>query len=103
MQAYQLSEMNRDLEKWTNQARFVQMIIDGKLVVAKRRKTDLVAELKQKGFKGIPKVKDAIKEGELEPIADNDEEIEADIETGANAYDYLLGVSDQVAKHALHN
>jgi phosphosulfolactate synthase (CoM biosynthesis protein A) len=102
VQAYQLSEMHRELEKWTNQARFVQMIVDGKLVVSKKRKTDLVAELKQKGFKGFPKVKDAIKEGELEPIADNDEEIEADIETGANAYDYLLGVSDKVAKHALH-
>ena len=92
-QAWQLSEMHRELEKYTNQARFVQMIIDGKLVVSKKKKTDLVAELKQKGFKAFPKVKDAIKEGELEPIADNDDEIEADIETGANAYDYLLGVS----------
>ncbi len=93
VQAYQLSEMHRELEKFTNQARFIQMIIDGKLVVSKKKKTDLVAELKQKCFKAFPKVKDAIKEGELEPIADNDEEIEADIETGANVYDYLLGVS----------
>ena len=94
LQAYQLAEMHRELEKWTNQARFVQMIVDGKLVVSKKKKTDLVAELKQKSFKGFPKVKDAIKEGELEPIADNDEDIEVDIETGANAYDYLLGVSN---------
>ena len=49
---------------------------------------------KKLGFKAFPKVADAIKEGELAPIADNDEEAEEDIETGASSYDYLLGVSD---------
>lgn len=88
-----LSEMTKDLEKLTNQARFVQMIIDGQLVVSKKKKTDLVKELKAKNFKPIAKVVDAIKEGELAPIADNDEENEEDIETGASSYDYLLGVS----------
>ncbi|KAG7004757.1 hypothetical protein G7Y79_00023g053410 [Physcia stellaris] len=90
--AYQLSEMQRELEKFTNQARFVQMIIDGKLVVSKKKKLALVSELKKLGFKAFPKVADAIKEGELAPIADNDEEAEEDIDTGASAYDYLLGM-----------
>lgn len=88
-----LSEMYRDLEKFTNQARFVQMIIDGKLVVSKKKKLALVQELKEKGFKAFPKKAEAIKEGELAPIADNDEEEEEDAQTGAAAYDYLLGVS----------
>ena len=88
-----LSEMQRDLEKFTNQARFVQMIIDGKLVVSKKKKLALVQELKEKGFKAFPKKEDAIKQGELAPIADNDEEEEEDTQTGAAAYDYLLGVS----------
>ena len=88
-----LSEMQRDLEKFTNQARFVQMIIDGKLVVSKKRKLALVEELKEKGFKAFPKKDNAIKEGELAPIADNDEEEEEDNQTGAAAFDYLLGVS----------
>lgn len=83
--------MQKDLEKFTNQARFIQMIIDSKLVVSKKKKLVLVTELKKLGFKAFPKVADAIKEGELAPIADNDEE-EEDIETGANAYDYLLGM-----------
>ena len=70
------------------------MIIDGKLVVSKKRKMVLVAELKEKNFKAFPKVSEAIKEGELAPIADNDEEEEEDVEVGAAAYDYLLGVSN---------
>ena len=70
------------------------MIIDGKLVVSKKKKLALVSELKKLGFKAFPKVADAIKEGELAPIADNDEEAEEDIDTGASAYDYLLGVSN---------
>lgn len=85
--------MHRELEKFTNQARFVQMIIDGKLVVSKKKKLALVQELKEKGFKAFPKKAEAIKEGELAPIADNDEEEEEDAQTGAAAYDYLLGVS----------
>lgn len=86
--------MHRELEKFTNQARFVQMIIDGKLVVSKKKKLALVQELKEKGFKAFPKKAEAIKEGELAPIAENDEEEEEeDTQTGAAAYDYLLGVS----------
>lgn len=68
------------------------MIVDGKLVVSKKKKFDLVEELKKKGFKAIPKVADATKLGELEPIADNDE-AEEDLNTDAASYDYLLGVS----------
>lgn len=83
--------MNTQLEKLTNQARFVQMIIDGKLVVAKKRKRDLVVELKEKNFKPFPKIIDATKDGEVEPaMEDRDEDEEVD--ASANAYDYLLGV-----------
>ena len=91
--AYMLSEMHHELEKFTNQARFIQMVVDGKLIVSKKKKTVLVQELKEKNFKAFPKVADSIKEGELAPIADNDEEEEDNAEVGASAYDYLLGVS----------
>ena len=95
-----LSEMQRELEKFTNQARFVQMIIDGKLVVSKKKKLALVQELKEKGFKAFTKKAEAVKEGELAPLADNDEEEEEeeeeDAQTGAAAYDYLLGVSSRL-------
>lgn len=76
----------------TNQARFIQMIISGELVVSKKKKADLVAELKRKGFKPIPKVKDAAKEGEVEPVVEAEQETDETVEAGASAYDYLLGV-----------
>lgn len=82
--------MQKDLDKWSNQARFIQMIIDGKLVVSRKKKVDLIAELKQKGFKAISKIADASKINDLTPDPDNDED--SDDVAGAS-YDYLLGVS----------
>ncbi|KAL8775572.1 MAG: hypothetical protein Q9209_000068 [Squamulea sp. 1 TL-2023] len=87
-----LSEKTQDLEKYTNQMRFIQMIIDGQLVIAKKKKADLVMELKAKNFKPIGKAIDATKQGDLAPIADNEDENEEDVKTGAGSYDYLLGM-----------
>ncbi|KAI4196820.1 MAG: hypothetical protein LQ350_006333 [Teloschistes chrysophthalmus] len=89
---YMLSQMTKDLERYTNQARFIQMIIDGQLVISKKKKVDLIKELKAKNFKAIAKVADASKQGEIEPAMENEEENEADINTGASSYDYLLGM-----------
>lgn len=75
----------------SNQSRFIQMIIDGKLVVSKKKKAVLVEELKKLGFKAFPKVADAKKAGELEEAMEDEEESEREV--GANDYDYLLGVS----------
>jgi len=66
------------------------MIIDGKLVVSKKKKAVLVEELKKLSFDPFPKVADAKKAGELED-AQEDEDNEPEV--GANDYDYLLGVS----------
>ncbi|KAI4255055.1 MAG: hypothetical protein LQ352_002755 [Teloschistes flavicans] len=89
---YMLSQMNNDLEKYTNQARFIQMIIDGQLVISRKKKADLVKELKNKNFKPIAKVADASKQGETEPTVENEEENEEDIDMGASSYEYLLGM-----------
>ena len=86
-----MTEFQKSLDKMTNQARFVQMIIDGQLVISKKKKAVLVAELKKRDFKPFPKVKDAAKHGELEAVVE-DEDADDDLETGASAYDYLLGV-----------
>ena len=87
-----MADLHLQLEKLTNQARFVQMIIDRKLVVSKKKKSVLVAELKELNFQ--PFSKDAAKKAnEMEPyIEDEDEEDNEAIETAANSYDYLLGV-----------
>ena len=69
------------------------MIIDGKLVVSKKKKSILVGELKTLNFKPFPK-DSAKKEGENEPyVEDEEQEEDQAVETAANSYDYLLGVS----------
>ena len=93
---HMLSEMQKDLDKLTNQARFVQMIIDNKLTVSKKKKGVLVNELQKLNFKRFPKIVDARKEGELEAVVNDDENDESDnaeAEAGANDYDYLLGMA----------
>ncbi|KAJ5976359.1 DNA topoisomerase II eukaryotic-type [Penicillium waksmanii] len=91
---HQLSELQKDLEKLSNQARFVQMIIDGKLVISKKKKSALVNELKEKGFRAYAKVADAVKMGEDEPVVEEGEEdADADVEVLSSSYDYLLGMA----------
>ena len=68
------------------------MIIQGKLVVSKKKKLVLVAELKANNFKTFEKHIDAIKEGELAPIVEENDEVEEDTKIGAGGYEYLLGM-----------
>lgn len=93
---HMLGEMEKDLKKLNNQARFIQMIVDNKLTVNKKKKVVLVEELRKLKFDPIPKVADARKKDELEPIVNPDEDVEEEQEhaaLGANDYDYLLGMA----------
>ncbi|KAK5108149.1 DNA topoisomerase 2 [Meristemomyces frigidus] len=93
---HMLNEMQKELDRLSNQARFVRMIIDGRLVVSKKKKGVLVSELNKLGFKRIPKIADAKKEGEFEAVVqeDNDDENDdADTAAGVNDFDYLLGMA----------
>ncbi|KAK2809703.1 DNA topoisomerase 2 [Emmonsiellopsis sp. PD_5] len=89
---YQLSELQKELEKMSNQARFIQMIIDGKLTISRKAKSQLIPELKEKGFKAFSKISDASKEGETAPVVEEDESDSEDVELGSDSYDYLLGM-----------
>ncbi|KAL9623527.1 MAG: hypothetical protein Q9160_002208 [Pyrenula sp. 1 TL-2023] len=89
---WQLSELQKELEKFNNQARFVLMIIDGKLNISKKKKAVLIAELKRLDFKPFPKVEDATKDGETELVVEEDEDNDKEVEIASNAYDYLLGM-----------
>lgn len=90
---HQISELQKQLAKLSNQARFVQMIIDGSLVISKKKKPVLISELKEKNFRPFPKVADATKLGENEPVVEEGEEDEnKEVEVLSNAYDYLLGM-----------
>lgn len=90
---HQLSELQKELEKLSNQARFIMMIIEGTLVISKKKKSVLVLELKEKGFKPIAKVAIAAKLGEDEPAMDDPEESDdKNVEVLSSSYDYLLGM-----------
>ncbi|EXJ88011.1 DNA topoisomerase II [Capronia coronata CBS 617.96] len=85
-----LQDMQKTLRRLTNQARFIQMIIDGKLNISKKKKAVLIAELRKLGFDAYPKTEDASKQNEILPVAEEEPEEEDSLD--ASAYDYLLGM-----------
>ncbi|KAJ6168239.1 hypothetical protein N7497_001082 [Penicillium chrysogenum] len=90
---HQLSELQKELEKLSNQARFVQMIINGSIVISQKKKSVLVTELKEKNFKPIAKAVEPAKLGEDEPVVEEGEEDDScETEFLSSSYDYLLGM-----------
>lgn len=87
-----LDIFDKEYRKLSNQARFVLEIIDNKLVVSKKSKPKLVAELRAKKYEPFPKVQDAKKAGEADDVVENEEAVVEDEEGGARDYDYLLGL-----------
>lgn len=86
-------DLTLQLEKLTNQVKFVQMIIKKELNVSGRKKAEIIRDLKSKGFKAFPKVAKVEAEGETE-------EAEEDVvDTSDNGYDYLLGVLLAILYH----
>ncbi|KAI0264983.1 DNA topoisomerase [Gloeopeniophorella convolvens] len=86
-------ELQLQFEKLSNQARFVQMIVNKELVVSNRKKSDIVEELRVKKFRPFPKAAKAKAVGENEEIVEADAEVE-EATTGASSdYDYLLGMA----------
>jgi len=84
----------------SNQYRFISEIIDGKLVVSKKKKPVLVQELRDRKYEAFPPKTDAKKtksEAEDEP----EEEVKEDEDDGgARDFDYLLSVSQPfVTRH----
>lgn len=91
---HMLSELNKDLKKLSNQARFIKIIIDNKLTISRKKKPVLIAELKSLNFDAFPKKEDASKSGELEKLVDDEGDDEQEDETlQASSYDYLLGMA----------
>lgn len=92
---HMLGEMEKDRAKLTNQARFVRAIIDGELVVSKKKKAVLVAELDKAQYMRFPKISDAKKQGEFEAVVEQDDDESEDAETtaGGSDFDYLLGMA----------
>ncbi|KAF9258616.1 DNA topoisomerase II [Marasmius fiardii PR-910] len=83
------SELQNAFERLSNQARFVQMIVDKKLTVSGRKKADIVVDLRSHNFRPFPKKK-------VKATADQEdagEEVEEEEEEGPNTdFDYLLSM-----------
>ncbi|KAF6813723.1 DNA topoisomerase 2 [Colletotrichum sojae] len=89
-----LGVYHADFRKLSEQARFIREIIDGKLVIAKKKKAVLVEELAKRKYEPFPKGKD--KEGKKkntdEEMEGADEDDEDAGDEKSNAYDYLLSM-----------
>lgn len=88
-----VSELELVYDRLSNQARFILMIIKKELILASRKKAEIVAELRKRDFRPFPKVEKAHVAGDVdEANADADgEEEDARAQAGADSdYDYLL-------------
>lgn len=91
---YWLNIYHRDYRKLKNQARFVSEIISGVLVVGKKRKDALIAELRDRKYEAFPPKKAGAKADEEE--LGNNSDAEGDSESqdaGSRDYDYLLSMA----------
>ena len=71
------------------------MIVDEELAVSKRRKADIVRELRKLHFRPFPKVSKAKAAGETEDVVEEEEEESEEGGAAGNVtdYDYLLGMA----------
>ena len=91
-QDFLANELQDQFEKLSNQARFVQMIVNKELVVSNRKKADIVVELRKKDFRPFPKVAKAKAAGETEG-AEEDEDADVSTSNTSTDFDYLLGMA----------
>lgn len=88
--------MQRELERLNNQARFVKMIVDKKLVVSNRKKADIVKELRELQFTPFPKTSKQKEEEATAVIENQVDEDELAVIAGQPSnsdFDYLLGMA----------
>ncbi|KAI0457803.1 DNA topoisomerase [Xylaria acuta] len=90
--AHWLGVYHSDYRKLKNQARFIQEIIDQKLVVSRKKKAVIIEELRERKYEAF------VKNAEAKTKSEQDEEDDAEIteETSADddsrGYDYLLSM-----------
>ncbi|ESR52319.1 hypothetical protein CICLE_v10030505mg [Citrus x clementina] len=92
----QLENLELELLKLENKVRFILGVVNGEIVVNNRKRTDLLLELRQKGFTPFPKNSKSI-EAVVAGATDETEESEENPEVvnGVQSidYDYLLSMA----------
>ncbi|CAN8067785.1 unnamed protein product [Agarophyton chilense] len=87
-----LQELRKELLRLDNKQRFILMVVDGKLKVSKRKKVDIISDLKRLKFDPIPK-RNGKKTSEDEEDNENNANEESNEQTEDESnYDYLLSM-----------
>jgi len=79
---YLIDKLGREVRKLDNKTRFILMVVDGKLIVSKRKKADLLKELVALKFDPFDK----------EEVVENEEEPNEEKEATSAQYNYLLSM-----------
>ncbi|KAI1465889.1 type II DNA topoisomerase [Daldinia caldariorum] len=89
-----LGVYDADYRKLKSQARFIQEIMDGTLVVSRKKKQIIIEELRERKYESFPKGQDAkkTKSEEEEEEENNEEETVDETSEASNGYDYLLSM-----------
>lgn len=82
------TDLQDQYEKLSNQARFVQMFIDGELKISGRKTSVIVEDLVKLKFRPFKTAKAARVAGEDEAALEDEDET-----ANASDYDYLLGMA----------
>eukprot|EP00658_Telonema_sp_P-2_P010291 TRINITY_DN13877_c0_g1_i3.p1 TRINITY_DN13877_c0_g1~~TRINITY_DN13877_c0_g1_i3.p1 ORF type:complete len:606 (+),score=201.50 TRINITY_DN13877_c0_g1_i3:245-2062(+) len=85
--AHMVNRMRKEWSKLDSRARFIRMVVDGELIISKKKKADLLVELAQLDFPQFGKEK--AEETKEDETSEDEDEI-AEIQPGG--YDYLLGM-----------
>ncbi|KAI0470183.1 DNA topoisomerase [Xylaria cf. heliscus] len=88
--AHWLSVYHSDYRKLKNQARFIQEIMDQKLVVSRKKKTVIIGELRERKYEAFVKNSEAKTKSEEEE--DDAETAEDTVDDDSRGYDYLLSM-----------
>ncbi|KAI1756934.1 DNA topoisomerase [Xylaria castorea] len=90
--AHWLSVYHSDYRKLNNQARFIQEIIDQKLVVSRKKKTVIIAELRERKYEAFVKNTEAKTKSEEDEEDDAGNEEKTSMDDDSRGYDYLLSM-----------
>ncbi|KAI2635452.1 DNA topoisomerase [Xylaria nigripes] len=92
--AHWLGVYHADYRKLSNQARFIQEIIDQELVVSRKKKAVIIEELRQRKYEEFVKNAEAKLKSEDENENENETETvkESAVDDDSRGYDYLLSM-----------
>ncbi len=89
---YLLANMRREEKMLSNKARFIEEVCAGDLVVNNRKRAEILAELKSRGYELFPKQNDKANKRDSDDSDTEEEDDNASDAEVAKGYEYLLGM-----------